>query len=172
MKLKFTLPILALACLIGAFYYLDLSPKLDNYSGGYSLQVSSKNFDEDSGYELGDSTGTGSSTKPLEYYRLREKQLEAKKYLGYVGISLKLHYAEWQEYSETAVEKGLEKYSKEISESPYSIHIKHKSCKDCGVKKNSFMIIAVGNIDEDETNDIWVMDDANKFTNIINDIEE
>jgi len=40
------------------------------------------------------------------------------------------------------------------------------------VTKDSFTIIAVGNIDSDETIDVWTINDAKELKNIVNDVVE
>ena len=40
------------------------------------------------------------------------------------------------------------------------------------ITKNSFTFMAVGNLDNDMTCDVWTIDDSKELKNVINDIRE
>jgi hypothetical protein len=46
-----------------------------------------------------------------------------------------------------------------------------KYCPDCLVGPNAFKIVIVGNIDKDETIDVWTIDNDKKIINVVNDSE-
>lgn len=53
----------------------------------------------------------------------------------------------------------------------YKLSTHHPLCPDCGINKERFKVVAIGNLDEDETEDVWTMDQDKNLVQLSDDIK-
>ena len=112
-------------------------------------------------------------------FQSKAKQSEAKLNLGSVYGNQIAYFGEYNKYSETFDDlnwtpEGTTRYSYFVGDDviqatiggPYSM----PSMAESFVNDDGFQIVAVGNIDNDDTLDVWIMNDSKNLTNIIDDV--
>jgi Domain of unknown function (DUF4190)/zinc-ribbon domain len=114
-------------------------------------------------------------------FQSQAKQTEAKMNLGALFITQIAYFGEYNSFGETFDElawrpEGNTHYSyfvvddvvQATSGGPYSLPYVVESFAN----EDYFQIVAVGNIDNDDTLDVWVIDDHKNLRNVINDVSE
>lgn len=106
----------------------------------------------------------------------RARTAEAKTGLTYIFASQSSHYAEFEEYS-TDFEKIGVVFENQNPRYEFGFASDanpqfKKYCPDCVVSKDGFKVVAIGNIDEDETLDIWTIDQDKNLIHLQDDMKE
>ncbi|MBI3179489.1 MAG: DUF4190 domain-containing protein [Deltaproteobacteria bacterium] len=114
-------------------------------------------------------------------FSARAKQSEAKATLKSIYTAEKSTFAETAEYGATfdaigwRPEGGL-KYSyylgRDVARADKAPVLPLPPGVESYVGQDSFRAVAVGNIDNDSTPDVWAIDDQNMLENVINDVED
>lgn len=97
----------------------------------------------------------------LDNYLVRSRQTEAKANLMAIFTAQKIFYASNQQYASTLEELGIE-ISQGDAKYTYSIN----------ADGSSFLATAKGNIDDDDTEDTWTINQGKTLQNTRNDVTE
>lgn len=103
-------------------------------------------------------------------YQAKARQSEAKILLASAYTQFMMDYIDTDKYSVSSLTRTTTKSQNYQILSPGTDAVK-KYCPDCLVGPTSFKIVIVGNIDKDETLDVWTIDNKKILTNVINDSE-
>lgn len=115
-----------------------------------------------------------SPSSQLNAYQTRAKQSEARLRLQAIYSELQSEYSKSGKFTEKNVQEYIKSdyFSTTAKHGPlYKVHLEHEKCAKCGVNSKKFKIAAVGNIDDDETLDIWTIDQDKNLVNISNDLK-
>ena len=102
-------------------------------------------------------------------YQSKAKQTMGKLILTSAYTAMKMGQVDTRKYSVASFLKFKEQNNSK--DNIYSIYMKHEACPDCGMDDEKFKIVALGNVDKDETLDVWTMDEKNNLVHLVNDLE-
>ena len=109
----------------------------------------------------------------FESYQLKAKQAEAKMMLSTVYTAQRANDVEFGGFSSdleslnVSTQSDSGRYFVGFADTPEWQAI----CPDCVVSETGFKAMAVGNLDDDETLDVWTIDENRQVEHLINDIE-
>jgi type IV pilus assembly protein PilA len=116
-------------------------------------------------------------------FQARAKQSEAKVNLKEAYAAEKSYFAEFERYTEDPAEhdwrpKLGSRYTYYIGKNVFAPTFKEATTlaapedAQSYVRDDAFRLVAVGNLDSDDTLDVWVIDENNELVNTSNDITE
>jgi Tfp pilus assembly protein PilE len=112
----------------------------------------------------------------FQKYQAKAKTSEAKLQLSTVYVAETGWQADNNTFTENLEEAGYVPSSSDLSfyKIGFASHgeLFSKHCPDCRATKDGFMAVAIGNIDKDETLDVWTIDQDRNMVHLINDVKD
>ncbi|MBF0286542.1 MAG: prepilin-type N-terminal cleavage/methylation domain-containing protein [SAR324 cluster bacterium] len=96
----------------------------------------------------------------LERYLISSRQTEAKTNLMAIHTAQKIYHSSNRKYADSLNELGVEVPQGDNAQYGYTLE----------TDGNFFMVTATGNIDSDETKDVWTINQDKKLINVENDV--
>ena len=163
-------------------WYLFLPDGYDyrGFSGMEMIQKKPKKADQQELKELVAAFSMPLLAPNFLRFQARAKQSEPKQDLGAIFTAQTSYFSEHNTYGRTFADigwepKGAIRYSyylgKDVIAPPTNAYPAQGLFTGTRVDANSFQVIAIGNVDNDNVPDIWMIDQEKKLVNLVDDVK-